>query len=361
MGLKITIKGINQNNRKGIGIMADKKINTTHGLQETKGTFELRGVVRGTDKDNFYKEIETKSGKVMKIVNFGADIEKDKTVYLSLNGFEKDKVFFSTKKDGKTITEQVAWKDRNSFKKKDYSLIGIRLGITKTIDQNGKEVNEKKNMTEFDACSFIGDNLKDDMSVYTRGKLEFSTYNDKHYTKFVPNQVSLCKPIDFDEEDYAPVSNFEQTIIYTGINKGDNEFVLSGKVIGYSSIEDVEFYITANREKLAKAFKKLRPYTAIKVYGNIVVEQEVETVDEDDEWGEPNPMDRISNPVQRKLYVTGAVKDSIDPNLYSEEDIETAIAKLKSDKQADKDYGSDDDDDWGTVGGVSSGDDDDWS
>lgn len=343
--------------------MADKKINTTHGLQETKGTFELRGVVRGTDKDNFYKEIETKSGKAMKTVSFGADIEKDKTVYLSLNGFEKDKVFFSCKKDGKTVTEQVAWKDRNSFKKKDYSLIGIRLGITKTIDQNGKEVNEKKNMTEFDACSFISDNLKDDMSVYTRGKIEFSTYNDKHYTKFIPNQISLCKPIDFDNDDFEPMASFEQTIVFMGINKADNgEFIISGKVIGYNSIEDVEFYMSEKKTAFAKTLRKMKPYTALKVFGKIVVEQEVEEVqDDDDAWGEPNPMERISNPVQRKLYITGADKESIDTELYSEEDIETAIAKLKSDKQADKDYGStDDDDDWGSVNGTTSDDDDDW-
>ena len=72
-------------------------------------------------------------------------------------------------------------------------------------------------------------------------------------------------------------------------------------------------------------------------------------------------MERISNPVQRKLYITGADKDSIDTELYSEEDIETAISKLNSNKQADKDYGStDDDDDWGSVNGTTSDDDDDW-
>ncbi len=36
--------------------MAEKK-NTGLGLQETKGSFQLRGTVTGTEKDNFYKEL----------------------------------------------------------------------------------------------------------------------------------------------------------------------------------------------------------------------------------------------------------------------------------------------------------------
>lgn len=343
--------------------MADKKIKTVHGLQETKGNFELRGITSGVEKEGFFKEITTKSGKAMKIVNFAAEIDKGKSVYLNLNGFEKDKVFFSNTKDGVTTVEQVAWKDRNSFKKDGFNLLGVKLGINKVIDKNGKEVNERKNLTEFDACNYINSNLKDDMSVYTRGKIEFSTYDGKHYTKFVPNQISLCKPVDFEAEDFVPKASFEQVIIVTEVKKAENgEFIVSAKVVTYSTIEDVEFYIPSQYAKLAKNLRKLPPYTAIKVFGKIVVEQEAETVeDDDDEWGDPNPMERISAPVQRKLYITGADKNSIDSELYSEQEIEKAIAKLNVDKKVDDDFGSDKDDDgWGSVGESDNDDDGEW-
>ena len=338
------------------------EIKTKHGLQETKGSFQLRGIVNGVDRDSFYKEITTKSNKSMRMVNFGVEVDKGKTIYAALNGMERDKVYFSTKQNDKTVVEAVDWDKRKTFKKKDYNLIGIRLGLKKVVNKEGKEVNDKQTMTEFDACEYINENLTDDVAVYTRGKVEFSTYNDKHYTKFVPDQISLCKPIDFEDDEFEPLANFEQTIILTGVTKNeDGTFTVNGKVVTYNTIEDVEFFISAQKQKLAKTLKKLNPYTALKVFGNIVVEQEVDTVeDDDDAWGDPNPMNRISNPTQRKMFITGADKDSLDTELYSEESIEAAIAKLNADKKADKDFGSDDNDDWGSVGDSSSDDDDEW-
>ena len=355
-----------ENYMKGKKNMAENKSKTTHGLQETKGFFELRGKVNGTEKERLFKESTTKSGKAMKIINFGAEVDKDKSIYLNLNGIERDKAFFSQTKDGKTTIESVPWKDRNSFKKDGFNLLGIKLGINKVIDKNGKEVNDRKNMTEFDACNYINNNLKDDMSIYARGKIEFSTYNDKHYTKYMPNQISLCKPVDFDADDFVPKASFEQVIIITGIDKTENgEFIVNAKIITYSTIEDVEFYLSGKYVKLAKSLRKLPAYTAIKVFGTIVIEQETDTVDDDDdgEWGDPNPMEHISKPVQRKLYITGADKNSIDSDLYSEEAIEAAIAKINAEKKADSDFGSssDDDGEWGTVGsGIGDDDSDIW-
>ena len=40
-------------------------------LPETKGNFMIKGVVKGTKKDNFYTEKQTRTGKEMRIVNFG--------------------------------------------------------------------------------------------------------------------------------------------------------------------------------------------------------------------------------------------------------------------------------------------------
>ena len=339
------------------------EIKTKHGLQETKGSFELRGIVNGVDRDSFYKEITTKNNKNMRMLNFGAEVEKDKSIYLALNGMERDNVFFTNKdKDGKITTEKVAWKNRKSFNKDGFKLLGVNLGLTKIINKEGNEVNDKQTLVEFDACEYCKNNLNDGVSVYARGQIEYSTYNDKHYTKFVPNQISLCRPINFEDENFEPLANFAQTIIFMGIERNeDGSFTVNAKIVTYSTIEDVEFFVPATKAKFAKTLKKLKPYTAIKVFGSIVVETEVDTVVEDDDgddWGDPNPMERVSNPTVRKLMIYGADKESRDTELYSEEAVEAAIAKLNADKRADSDFGSSDSDDWGSIGDSSSDDDD---
>lgn len=346
--------------------MANATKNNGLGLQETKGSFQLRGVVTGTDKDSFYKEITTKSNKPMRMVNFGINIDKDKAVYVSLNGMEKDTVCFSKSegkgKDRKTTVEKVKWNDRLSFKKDGFRPIGINLGLKKIVDAKGNEINDKATLFEYDACKHIHDNLTDDVSVFIKGKLEYSTYNDAHQTKFVPNQVSLCKPIDFDDENYEVLGNFEQTIVFMGIDrpdKAEEKFIVTANIITYNSIEATEFIV--ENPKLAKNLKSLKPYTSIKVYGDIRVERDVdEVVEEDDGWGTSNPMDRVKSPTTRSLVITGADKESIDTELYSEEIIDEAIAKINSNKNADKDYG--DNDDWGSAPSSSTAtdEDDEW-
>ena len=334
-------------------------------LQQTNGSFQVRGKVSGTESERFYKDTKTKTGKPMRMVNFGVEFEKDNKIYIALNGMERDEVYFSKKdeKTGKNTTTKVAWKDRKTFNKDGYKLIGVNVGVKKTTDDNGKEVNDKKILVEYDACEEIGANLKDEASVFVRGKIEYSTYNDKRQMKFVPNQVSLCKDIDFEDEKFEPMADFEQVIVFMGIAPNDDKskFIVSAKIIGYNSIEDAEF-VTTN-EKLAKNLKKLKPYTAIKVYGHIVVTGTVEEVEEDDGWGESNPMQRVGSAFERELVITGADKDSIDTEVYSEEIIDEAIAKLKANKTTKQEYGDDDDDDWGEPSSKksdSNDDDDEW-
>lgn len=48
-----------------------KKKGRLFDLPETKGAFQLKGVVSGMEKDTAFKEIKTKSGKPMRMLNFG--------------------------------------------------------------------------------------------------------------------------------------------------------------------------------------------------------------------------------------------------------------------------------------------------
>lgn len=339
-------------------------------LPETKGSFQLKGIVNGTQKDNFYKEIKTKSNKDMRIVNFGAAYDENKTLYLNLQGMEQESVYFSKKaeKQGeKGDTQKVPWADRFTYNRDGYRLIGNNIGVKKVIDAEGKTVNDKKVLTDFDSCKEIKDNLTDGNSVFTRGNLDYSSYIDKNGNKrssikLVPKQVSLCADIDFKDDDYNVQSNFNQVIIFMGIDKEKDDngkdtgrFVVSAKIVTWANIEDVEFIIEDS--KLAKMFRdKLKPYNSIKVSGDMVSSPQVETVNDDD-WGEADAMEKVSAPTKREFIIKGAKGSTLDTETYTQDNVEEAIAKIVKANKAESDFG-DDSSDWGDLDSIE--DDDIW-
>lgn len=340
--------------------MAEKeKKNKGIDLPQTKGTFQIKGIVTGTEKDSFYKETLTKTtNKPFRRVNFGVKVDKESTLYIELSGMEKDKVYFSktTTTDGKRSTEvqDVPWKDRFKFNKEGYRLIGVNVGVTKTHDAKGNEVNDKKNLVEYDASKEIGENLKDDQSVFVKGNIDYSHFDSnnggtKRAVKFIPSQVSLCKDVDFDAEDFVATADFTQVIVFTGITQDENDksrFIVSAKIVNYNGVEEAEFIIT--NKDLATLFKKnLKPYTSIKVWGNIVVEKDTVQEEVSDSWGESNQMEKINSPTKRELVIVGADPKTVDKETYTEDAIEQAIAKANANKKAENDFGNNES--WGSV------------
>lgn len=335
-------------------------------LTETKGSFQCKGKISGVESSRFYTEKKTKNNKDFRAVNFGCTYNDKTTIYMSLNGIPQDKVYFSKRNadTGKTDTKKVAWTNRNTFNEDGFRMIGTNLGLVKTTDKDGKEVNDKKTMHSFDACKYIKENLKDDMSTFIRGNIEFSSYLDKdgntrRSIKYVPSQISLCKEVDFEEydEDNKPVHDFTQTIVFMGIDKEkENEkdtgrFIVSAKIITYGDIVDTEFVITD--AKLANLFKKnLKAYTSISVHGRIEVSHKVEEVSDDTGWGETNSMTAVSAPTKTEMVITGASPATIDRESYTEKNVSEAIAKIRNARMAEKNFGSNtnnnsDSDSWG--------------
>lgn len=327
-------------------------------LPETKGVFQIKGKATGVSKDKFYNEKKTKTGKTMRTSNFGVEYDKDKTLFVNVQGYEQDNVFFYKRGDKtkniKGETEKVSWYDRFTFNKEGYNLIGMNVGLKKKVDENGNTVNDKHTVTDFDACKEIAENLKDNTSLFLKGSIDYSSFTDDKGTKrcsvkLMPNQISLCKDVDFAVEDFSPQSNFSQVIIFMGIEqekeneKPTGRFVVLAKVVTYSNIEDVEFII--ENPKLANLFKKnLKKYNAIKVNGNVVASVQTETVDDDDNWGEADAMEKVYAPTKREFIITGAKGSSIDKELYSEEKINEALAAINKARNAVDDFG--DEDDW---------------
>ncbi len=336
-------------------------------LNETRGSFQVKGRINGVESSRFYTEKKTKNGKDFRATNFGCEYDDKKTVYMSLNGMPQDYVYFSKRnaETKKTETEKVAWANRNKFSKEGFRMIGVGLGLAKTTDAEGKEVNDKKTMTPFDACGYIRENLSDDMSTFIRGNIEFSSYldsegNTRRSVKYVPNQVSLCKDVDFDEydEDNKPVHDFTQTIMYMGICKEEidgkttDRFIVSAKIVTYSDIVDTEFIITD--AKLANLFRtKLKPYTGISVHGRIEVTHQVAETTEEDAWGEANTMNSVQGSSKTEMIITGATPSTIDRESYNEKNVSEAVAKIRNARMAEQNFSgkantSSSDDDWGS-------------
>lgn len=336
-------------------------------LPETKGAFQVKGIVSGVEKDRFYTDKKTQTGKDFRAVNFGCEYNDKQTIYMNLNGMPQQEVYFSKKNQdtGKTETKKVAWANRNKFNEDGWRMIGVKVGVVKTTDNDGKIVNDTKTMHSFDACEYIKKNLKDDMSTFIRGTIDFSSYADKEgnirrSVKYVPNQISLCKEVNFDEYDDVdnkPMHNFTQTIVFTGIDKerendkDTGRFVVSAKIITWSDVVDTEFIITD--AKLAGMFKKnLKPYHAISVHGRIEVSHSIQEENDEDCWGESNSMNAVSAPTKTEMIITGATGSSIDKETYTEKNVTEAVKKIKASKNAEKNFSgkanSDDDtSDWG--------------
>lgn len=323
-------------------------------LQETKGTFQVKGVVNGVMRDKFYTSKKTKTGNDFRAVNFGCAYDNQKSVYMALNGMPQQNVYFSRRNPdtNKTETQAVPWANRNKFNADGFRMIGVNLGITKTTDDSGKTVNDKKTMHAYDACEYIKANLKDDESVFIKGNLDFSSYMDnqnniRRSIKYVPNQISLCKDVDFseytDDGVNKPIHNFTQTIVFTGIDKekendrDTGRFVVSAKIVTYSDIVDTQFIIID--AKLAGLFKKnLKPYNAIEVSGRIEVSHSIEEVSEEDYWGEKNVMENVSAPTKTELVITGAKPLTIDRDTYTEKSVADAVKKIRASQNAEQNF-----------------------
>ena len=335
-------------------------------LPETKGSFQAKGIVSGVQKDRFYTDKKTSTGKDFRAVNFGCEYNKTQTIYMNLNGMPQQEVYFSKRNQdtGKTETKKVAWANRNKFNEEGWRMIGVNLGLAKTTDKDGKVVNDRKTMHSFDACEYIKKNLKDDASVFIKGAIDFSSYTDKEgnvrrSVKYVPNQISLCQDVDFGDynEENKPVHDFTQTIVYTGIDKEkENEkatgrFVVTAKIITWSDVVDTQFIIVD--EKLANLFRKnLKAYHAISVHGRIEVSHSVQEENDDDGWGEANAMTAVAVPTKTEMIITGASPATIDRETYTEKNVAEAVKAIKASKTAEQNFSgkansNDDDSDWG--------------
>lgn len=350
-----------------------------HNLKQTSSTFQTRGVVFGMKKDKAYQSGVTKSGSQWNSIEFGLNINKNAPIFIKINGFARDEVFYyksAEKKGEKGTTARVAWRDRKNSPGEGFRLIGINISTGK--DANGKNVNEM--FVEYDAVEHLHATLKDGASLFIKGNMVFSSYTNKNgqtqrKVELTPTQISFTnEPIDFEADNFTAMAEFENTIVFSGVDKETDmngketgRFILSGHSVGYNTIESVSFIIDEAHAKLANNLRKaMKPGYSIKTFGRVSVIADVSAAESDDDgWGEASPMERINSPVRREYIVYKADKDSIDKETYTEESIAKAIKAVKNAKEASAKFvdTSEETEDWGSDdewGGDSNDDDIPW-
>lgn len=325
--------------------------NTKHGLPQTKGSFKLRGVATGLNRENAFKHNTYDSGGERNSLSFGVQTAPESTVFVNVEGYKNKDVYLFKRSEVKGQQGEkkvVDWSKRYDHVKDGFNPIGVSVGLDK--DEEGKNVTTT--LLDFDAAKQVKEQLVDDMSVFVRGDIEFSSFkNDKgeirRNKKFVVKNVYNSKDVDFESEDFKETADFKQKIIFTAVNKsteaGETKFLVEAKIVTYNSIEDAEFvvYNTA----LANQFKKgLKPYQSIEVWGTITNKVDSdEVVEVANVWGEEDSFKRANKSYIRELVIIGADPATIDKETYTEETIEEAIKKLKSEGQVDSGTWGDDD------------------
>jgi hypothetical protein len=324
---------------------------TKHGLPQTRGFFKLRGKATGLDREKAFTYKEFDSGSARNALSFGVQTSENSTVFVNVEGYKNKEAYLfkrSEVKGQKGEQKKVPWSQRYEHTEDGFNPIGVSVGLEK--DEEGKNLTET--LLDFDAAKRVKELLEDNQSVFVRGDLDYSSFRKENgdlirNKKFLAKNVYNSKDVDFEAEDFKETADFKQKIVFTGINKvegsEEGKFTVEAKIITYSSIEDTEFIVY--NTKLANQFRKaLKPYQAIEVWGDILNKVETEDVEEEsDVWGEEDSFKRITNNYIRELVITGADPSTIDKETFTQEIVDEAILKLRSEGEVDTgDWGSND-------------------
>lgn len=367
---------------KGLIVIAKPKVGK-HGLPQTEGKFEIRGEVIGTQKDNFFKSTVQKNKLNRNTVSFGVKSSLDNEIYVEISDSEKEKAYYCKRNNNKGVvtyeTTYIDWDKRIApvknkqgkvqvppivdFNEEEnliineythvgdgFSPIGVTVGLLK--DENGKNIT--KNFFDYDAAEVVSVLLEEDSPVFIMGETEFSSFSTnegmRRYKKLKIKKI-YNSAINFESDDFKERAVFEQRFIFTGIepakingeiDKEDRRWIVSGKIVNYNSLEDVEFII--RKPDLAKNYKKrIKPYTAITASGFINNRREAIAEVVEDDWGGEEVFNIVSSPRKFEFEILSGA-NNMDTETYTEEILnETFAAKEEYDS-----FSIDDDEDpWG--------------
>jgi len=306
-------------------------------LEETKGSFTLKGKIDGLASDYAVREGVTSTDKEYKALSFFVQTSPTNRVKVEMFGMERDVIYYSSKAKQ---SKKIPFENRDKVILKGYQLMGVNINVS------GKK-NDRKTLIEYDAVDYIREHFNDGDTVYIKGQLDFSEFENQHGEKinktgFRLNSIKKEEDINFNDDDFLPHAFFKQDIVVNELMEEDGKLFVHAKIIKYKGdLADATFVVDSERlKKFAKTLKKnLKFGDWINVKGWIVSETiETEEVEEqeDDDWGGETPDGMDTNYIKEyinELQIVNVDKETYEPKKYSEEDLFT---------KEEEDFGEDD-------------------
>lgn len=272
-------------------------------LQPTYGNFQVTGTVKGFLKNKEGQTVSsgvTMNGAPWKSMRMLIQTTEYNTITVELFGMKTDKIRASKKVGTTYDNKDFSWDSRYSLTD-GYSLSGMDA-ITYTEDEIKQTKNTNVVKVAYDAIDEITELYAEGDAVFIRGNLGFNVYNGNVNLRCAMQRLLRADESKFEIEGNEPCSKFEQTIIVrsTELSKEEGKMYVDAIVVldKNGNFAEKEFYLDIagenEREKLAKNIRRLKPYSIIKVTGDIINEAIVssETIVEDDGWGEDKQMQR---------------------------------------------------------------------
>lgn len=340
-----------------------EEVEEQEGVQETKGAFQLRGIVSGTENsDRFYVEDEIKNGKnagvATRRLNFGVQTSPHQKVFVQMFGMEPERVYVydNEEKSGGFVSY-----DEWQKKEKKWAEEG-KVTFDSTIalewedkededDENEKLVAIKRHLPRYDAVDYITDELEDGMSVDVRGNISYNTYVNKSGETKTSIQYNIEKifllpyDIDFESDKFKEKALFTQPFISTGasIDEETSTALIFGKVVNYNKVaSDATFEIhyegNESFEKMAKYIEENFGFgTYAEAHGEIVNKVLVIEEAEDETsgmLGESNAMKTTSS-YEQALAIRGI--ESYEIGKYGEDDFTSENDEFESGSEEKED------------------------
>lgn len=317
-------------------------------LEQTRGEFKIKGLVKGIDRDNAYEEgvrpEGRHAGRTFRKLNLGIQTSENNQLRLGMFSYEPEEVFLwnndKRKKDPSYKGERIPYEEylqkKEILKANGTAVLQARIGVE--YDEDEKLISH--GLTTYEASEEIYDNVDNDDSVYVEGQISYSEYKnrqDEMVTGINYNINRLFKSnTDFDlrAEDYEEQDYYEQQFVYVDsmVDKAKKQLIVIGRIIDYrENTVDANFVINYGEDKGMKKLaenmkKKFKFGDLVTVFGQLVnrsVEQDVEEEEDDllsalGGKAQPSHAKRANFTYEREMTIDGVLE--WEKGFYSEED-----------------------------------------
>lgn len=333
-------------------------------LEQTRGTFQLKGNATQIDRDNAYEEAIRPdgrfAGRTYRKLNIGVQTSPTNQPRLGIFSYEPETVFLwdndKRKKNPDYKGDRMPYEEylqkKDILKANGVAILQSRVGVT--YDDDDKLISE--GMTNYEATELIYDNLDNGEGIYVEGDISYSKYTNRQNEEVTGVNYNISRlhkagdDFDLNDDEYRVENYYEQEMVFVDamFDKDNKRLIVIGRIIDYrENTVDAEFMVNygddEDMQKLAKNLKsKFKFGDLMTVHGEIkneTVEEEVET-EEDDALAmlggkaQPSFAKRTNRSYNREMTINGV--KAWDKKVYTEEDfMENEFVKEVDEEEVD--------------------------